>query len=67
MATVQVVMFCLPAIGAISLFGAWLATRMPGRASLAGQASTAVITAFFGPRRVGIPRHGRSVRRPLSG
>jgi hypothetical protein len=38
----------LPAIGAISLLGAWLVTRMPGRAWLAGLTSTAVIAALFG-------------------
>ena len=46
--TVQVVRFYLPAIGAISLLGAWLVTRIPGRASLAGLTSAAVITAMFG-------------------
>jgi hypothetical protein len=37
-----------PAIGAIALLGAWLVTRLPGRAWLAGLTSTAVITALFG-------------------
>ena len=46
--TVQVVRFYLPAIGAISLLGAWLVTRIPGRAWLAGVTSAAVITALFG-------------------
>jgi hypothetical protein len=46
--TVQVVRFYLPAIGAISLLGAWLVTRIPGRAWLAGLTSTAVIAALFG-------------------
>jgi hypothetical protein len=46
--SVQVVRFYLPAIGAISLLGAWLVTRIPGRAWLAGLTSTAVITALFG-------------------
>ncbi len=45
--TVQVVRFYLPAIGAISLLGAWLVTRLPGRAWLAGLTSTAVIAALF--------------------
>jgi hypothetical protein len=45
---VQVVRFYLPAIGAISLLGAWLVTRIPGRAWLAGLTSTAVIAAMFG-------------------
>jgi hypothetical protein len=46
--TVQVVRFYLPAIGAISLLGAWLVTRIPGRAWPAGLTSAAVITAMFG-------------------
>ena len=45
--TVQVVRFYLPAIGAIALLGAWLVTRIPGRAWLAGVTSTVVITALF--------------------
>jgi hypothetical protein len=45
--TVQVVRFYLPAIGAISLLGAWLVTRVPGRAWLAGLISTAVVAALF--------------------
>jgi hypothetical protein len=46
--TVQVVRFYVPAIGAIALLGAWLVTRIPGRAWLAGLTSTAVITGLFG-------------------
>ena len=46
--TLQVVRFYLPAIGAISLLGAWLVTRIPGRAWLAGLTATAVIAALFG-------------------
>jgi hypothetical protein len=46
--TVQVVRFYVPAIGAIALLGAWLVTRIPGRASRAGLTSVAVITAMFG-------------------
>jgi hypothetical protein len=46
--TVQVVRFYVPAIGAIALLGAWLVTRIPGRAWPAGLTSTAVITASFG-------------------
>jgi hypothetical protein len=45
--TIQLVRFYLPAMGAISLLGAWLVTRIPGRAWLAGLTSAAVITAFF--------------------
>ncbi len=47
-ATVQVVRFYVPAIGAISLLGAWLITRIPGRAWRAGVTSAAVIMAMFG-------------------
>src|SRR5436190_12861928 len=43
--TVQVVRFYLPAIGAMSLLGAWLVTRIPGRPWRAGLISTAVIAA----------------------
>jgi hypothetical protein len=46
--TVQVVRFYLPATGAISLLGAWLVTRIPGRAWIAGLTSIAVIAALFG-------------------
>src|SRR5919204_3298048 len=46
--TVQVVRFYLPAIGAISLLGAWLVTRIPGRSWLAGLTTTIVIAAMFG-------------------
>jgi hypothetical protein len=45
--TVQVVRFYVPALGAIALLGAWLVTRLPGRAWVAGLTS-AVITALFG-------------------
>jgi hypothetical protein len=48
MVTVQVVRFYVPAIGAISLLGAWLVTRIPGRAWRAGLTSAAVTTAMFG-------------------
>ena len=46
--SVQVVRFYLPAIGAISLLGAWLVTRIPGRSRAAGLTTTAVIVAMFG-------------------
>ncbi len=46
--TVQVVRFYVPALGAIALLGAWLVTRVPGRASRAGLTSAAVVTAMFG-------------------
>jgi hypothetical protein len=45
--TLQTVRFYVPAIGAISLLGAWLATRIPGRAQLAGLTSAAVVAAMF--------------------
>jgi hypothetical protein len=44
--TVQDVRFYLPAIGAISLLGAWLVTRLPGRAWRAGVTSAAVAVMF---------------------
>jgi len=47
-AAVSVVRFYLPPIGAIALLGAWLVTRIPGRAWRVGLASAAVITALFG-------------------
>jgi hypothetical protein len=46
--TVQVVRFYVPALGAIALLGAWLVTRVPGRARWAGLTSAAVIAAMFG-------------------
>ena len=46
--TLQTVRFYVPAIGAISLLGAWLVTRIPGRAWLAGLTSAVVVAAMFG-------------------
>ncbi len=46
--TVQVVRFYVPALGAIALLGAWLVTRIPGRAWRVGLTSAVVITAMFG-------------------
>ena len=46
--TVQVVRFYVPAMGTIALLGAWLVTRIPGPAWLAGLTAAAVITAMFG-------------------
>jgi hypothetical protein len=46
--TLQTARFYVPAIGAISLLGAWLVTRIPGRAWLAGLTSAAVVAAMFG-------------------
>src|SRR6185437_10757772 len=45
--TLQTVRFYVPAIGAISLLGAWLVTRIPGRAWSAGLTTAAVVTAMF--------------------
>jgi hypothetical protein len=42
------VRFYVPAIGAIALLGAWLVTRLPGRASLRGLTSAAVTAVSFG-------------------
>jgi hypothetical protein len=65
--TVQVVRFYVPALGAIALLGAWLVTRIPGRARRAGLASVAVIAALFGLgvwsfyamyAAFGVPLHG---------
>jgi hypothetical protein len=46
--TLQFTRFYVPALGAISLLGAWLVTRIPGRAWLAGLTTTVVIAAMFG-------------------
>ena len=46
--TLSLIRFYLPAIGAISLLGAWLVTRIPGRSWLAGLTTTAVIAGMFG-------------------
>jgi hypothetical protein len=45
--TVQVVRFYLPALGPISILGAWLATRIPGRTWLTGLITGAAITLLF--------------------
>ncbi len=45
--TLDTVRFYLPAIGPISLLGAWLVTRVPGRAWLAGLTSAAVVAIMF--------------------
>src|SRR5207237_8744628 len=72
---VQVVVFYVPAIGAISLLGAWLVTRIPGRAWRAGLTSAAVITAMFGLgvwsfyamyAAFGVPLSGLAQSRPRS-
>ena len=48
LSTLQVSRFYVPTIGAIALLGAWLVTRIPGRAWLASVTSVAVVTAMFG-------------------
>jgi hypothetical protein len=48
LSTLQAVRFYLPAIGAISLLGAWPATRLPLRAPLAAVTAAAVVAAMFG-------------------
>jgi hypothetical protein len=42
------VRFYVPALGPIALLGAWLVTRLPRRAWLAGGASAAIVTVSFG-------------------
>ncbi len=42
------VRFYVPALGAIALLGAWLITRVPGKAALPAIAAAAVIAAAFG-------------------
>ena len=46
--TLQFARFYVPAIGAISLLGSWLVTRLPRRAWLAAATSAAVAVAMFG-------------------
>jgi hypothetical protein len=46
--TLQFARFYVPALGAISLLGAWLVTRIPGRAWVAGLTSATVIAVMFG-------------------
>jgi hypothetical protein len=45
--TVQVVRFYVPAIGAISLLGAWLVTRIPDPLWLRGAATVAAVAVLF--------------------
>jgi hypothetical protein len=47
MLTVTVIRFYVPALGAISLLGAWLVTRIPGRAWWPGLITVAVVAAMF--------------------
>jgi hypothetical protein len=46
--TLQFARFYVPALGPISLLGAWLVTRIPGRPWVAGLTSAAVIAVMFG-------------------
>jgi hypothetical protein len=46
--TLQVARFYVPAIGAISLLGSWLVTRLPRRAWPAAVTSAAIAVAMFG-------------------
>jgi hypothetical protein len=48
LSTLQASRFYVPALGAISLLGAWLVTRLPGRAALAAVTTAAVVAAMFG-------------------
>ncbi len=48
MSSLSTVRFYLPAIGPISLLGAWLVTRLPLRAPLAAVTTAAVVVAMFG-------------------
>jgi hypothetical protein len=45
--TLQTVRFYVPALGPVSLLGAWLVTRIPGRAWRAGLAAAIGTTAMF--------------------
>ncbi len=79
LSTLQSVRFYVPALGAISLLGAWLVTRVPGRAWLAGLTSVAVVAAAFWlgarsfnqmvafPRGGGVIRIGRCPGQPVPG
>jgi hypothetical protein len=46
--SIQVVRFYVPALGPISLLGAWLVTRVPGRPWRAGLATAIAVAAMFG-------------------
>jgi hypothetical protein len=48
LSTLQVARFYVPALGAISLLGAWLLVRVPRRQPLAAIAALTVIAALFG-------------------
>ena len=48
LSTLQAARFYVPALGAISLLGAWLLVRLPRRLPLAAITTFAVVTALFG-------------------
>jgi hypothetical protein len=48
LSTLQAVRFYVPALGAISLLGAWLLVRVPRRQPLVAVTTLAVVTALFG-------------------
>jgi len=48
MSSLSTVRFYLPALGPISLLGAWLVTRLPLRAPLAAVTTAAVVVGMFG-------------------
>ncbi|HEX3922772.1 MAG TPA: hypothetical protein VHY31_10845 [Streptosporangiaceae bacterium] len=48
LSTLQAVRFYVPALGAISLLGAWLLVRVPRRQPLAAIATLTVVAALFG-------------------
>ena len=65
--SVQVVRFYVPAMGAISLLGAWLVTRVDGQSWRAGLVTTAAVAVLFGLgvwsfhamyAEFGVPLHG---------
>ena len=48
LSTLQAARFYVPALGAISLLGAWLLVRVPRRQPLAAITTLAVVAALFG-------------------
>ena len=48
LSTLQAARFCVPALGAISLPGAWLLVRVPRSRPLAAITTLAVVAALFG-------------------
>jgi hypothetical protein len=48
LSTLQAARFYVPALGAISLLGAWLLVRLPGRPPLVAITTVAVIAVLFG-------------------